>query len=31
MVLHQGRVIGEGPFEAIERNELVRDVYLGRQ
>ena len=29
MVMHQGRVICEGPFAAVEQNELVRDVYLG--
>jgi ABC-type uncharacterized transport system ATPase subunit len=31
MVMHQGRVIAEGEFAAIERNETVRDIYLGRQ
>jgi urea ABC transporter ATP-binding protein UrtD len=31
MVMHQGSVIAEGEFAAIERNETVRDVYLGRQ
>jgi branched-chain amino acid transport system ATP-binding protein len=30
MVLHQGRVIAEGPFSEIERNHTVRDIYLGR-
>jgi len=30
-VLHQGRVIADGPFEAIERDETIRDIYLGRQ
>jgi branched-chain amino acid transport system ATP-binding protein/urea transport system ATP-binding protein len=30
-VMHQGRILAEGPFEAIERDETVRDVYLGRQ
>ncbi|WP_239025351.1 ATP-binding cassette domain-containing protein [Rhodoligotrophos defluvii] len=30
-VLHQGRVIAEGPFAEIEANTMVRDVYLGRQ
>ena len=30
-VMHQGRILAEGPFEDIERNEMVRDVYLGRQ
>ncbi|HZT18109.1 MAG TPA: ATP-binding cassette domain-containing protein, partial [Dongiaceae bacterium] len=31
MVLHQGRMIAEGPFAEIEANDLVRDVYLGRR
>ena len=31
MVMHQGGVIAEGEFAAIERNETVRDIYLGRQ
>lgn len=31
LVLHQGQVIAEGDFADIERNDLVRDVYLGRQ
>jgi urea ABC transporter ATP-binding protein UrtD len=31
MVMHQGSVIAEGEFAAIERNETVRDIYLGRQ
>jgi urea ABC transporter ATP-binding protein UrtD len=31
MVMHQGSVIAEGGFAAIEGNETVRDVYLGRQ
>jgi urea ABC transporter ATP-binding protein UrtD len=30
-VMHQGRILAEGSFEAIERDEMVRDVYLGRQ
>jgi ABC-type uncharacterized transport system ATPase subunit len=30
-VMHQGRVIAEGPFASIEQNETVRDVYLGRR
>ncbi len=30
-VMHQGRILAEGSFEAIERHEMVRDVYLGRQ
>jgi ABC-type uncharacterized transport system ATPase subunit len=29
-VMHQGRIIVEGPFEEIEQDRLVRDVYLGR-
>jgi ABC-type uncharacterized transport system ATPase subunit len=31
MVMHQGQVIAEGPFAAIEQDETVRDVYLGRK
>ncbi len=31
MVMHQGRVIAEGQFAAIEEDETVRDVYLGRR
>ena len=31
VVLHQGKVIASGPFETIEDNETVRDVYLGRR
>ncbi|MBM3505668.1 MAG: ATP-binding cassette domain-containing protein [Alphaproteobacteria bacterium] len=31
LVLHQGQIIAEGNFADIERNDLVRDVYLGRQ
>jgi branched-chain amino acid transport system ATP-binding protein len=31
IVMHQGRILVSGSFEAIERNETVRDVYLGRQ
>jgi ABC-type uncharacterized transport system ATPase subunit len=31
LVMHQGKIIAEGCFEEIERSELVRDVYLGRQ
>ena len=31
MVLHQGQLIAQGAFAAIEQDELVRDVYLGRQ
>lgn len=30
-VMHQGRIISEGSYDEIERDELVRDVYLGRQ
>jgi len=30
LVMHQGSIIGEGDFETLRRNELVRDVYLGR-
>lgn len=30
LVMHQGRLIAEGLFSDIERNTLVRDVYLGR-
>ena len=29
MVMHQGRVVCEGPFASVEQDELVRDVYLG--
>jgi ABC-type uncharacterized transport system ATPase subunit len=31
MVLHQGRIIADGPFSAIERDATVRAIYLGRQ
>jgi len=31
MVLHQGRIIADGPFGEIERDATVRDIYLGRQ
>jgi ABC-type uncharacterized transport system ATPase subunit len=31
MVLHQGRIIADGPFSEIERDATVRDIYLGRQ
>jgi ABC-type uncharacterized transport system ATPase subunit len=31
IVLHHGEVIASGPFDVIERNEMVRDVYLGRR
>ena len=30
IVMHQGSVIAEGRFDEIERNVLVRDVYLGK-
>ena len=30
-VMHQGRIIADGPFEEIEADALVRDVYLGRR
>jgi urea ABC transporter ATP-binding protein UrtD len=30
-VMHQGQILADGPFEDIERNDTVRDVYLGRQ
>jgi ABC-type uncharacterized transport system ATPase subunit len=30
-VMHQGRIIADGPFTAIEADDLVRDVYLGRR
>ena len=29
VVLHQGRVIADGPPEAIRQNTMVRDIYLG--
>jgi ABC-type uncharacterized transport system ATPase subunit len=31
VVMHQGEIICEGRFADVENNELVRDVYLGRQ
>lgn len=31
LVMHQGKIVAEGSFADIERSELVRDVYLGRQ
>ena len=31
IVLHHGAVIASGPFEAIENDDVVRDVYLGRR
>jgi urea ABC transporter ATP-binding protein UrtD len=30
IVMHQGRLIAGGEFQTIERNETVRDIYLGR-
>jgi ABC-type uncharacterized transport system ATPase subunit len=30
IVLHQGSILASGPFEDIERDETVRNVYLGR-
>ncbi|MGI3171138.1 ATP-binding cassette domain-containing protein [Pseudooceanicola sp. C21-150M6] len=30
LVMHQGRVIGEGAYDDLRRDETVRDVYLGR-
>ncbi|CAN7692611.1 ATP-binding cassette domain-containing protein [Mesorhizobium sp. LjRoot246] len=31
IVMHHGAVIASGPFDLIESNETVRDVYLGRR
>jgi ABC-type uncharacterized transport system ATPase subunit len=31
LVMHQGRVIADGPFAEIEADPVVRDVYLGRR
>lgn len=31
IVMHHGSVIASGPFDEVERNEMVRDVYLGRR
>lgn len=31
LVMHQGKIIADGPFAAIEEDALVRDVYLGRR
>jgi ABC-type uncharacterized transport system ATPase subunit len=28
--MHRGRVLADGPISQIERDERVRDVYLGR-
>jgi len=30
LVLHQGRIIAQGSFDAVAADERVRDVYLGR-
>jgi urea transport system ATP-binding protein len=29
-VLHQGRVLAEGPLSEVVQNETVREVYLGK-
>ena len=31
LVMHQGRVVADGPFTEIEGDPLVRDIYLGRR
>jgi ABC-type uncharacterized transport system ATPase subunit len=31
LVLHQGRIIAEGPFNTVADDPVVRDVYLGRK
>ena len=31
VVLHHGRIIASGPFAAIEQDDTVRDIYLGRR
>jgi ABC-type uncharacterized transport system ATPase subunit len=31
IVMHHGAVIASGPFDAVENDETVRDVYLGRR
>lgn len=31
LVMHQGRIIADGSFAAVEEDALVRDVYLGRR
>jgi ABC-type uncharacterized transport system ATPase subunit len=30
IVMHRGRILADGVIADIERNETVRDVYLGR-
>jgi branched-chain amino acid transport system ATP-binding protein len=30
LVMHQGRVIGEGDFASLQRNTEIRDIYFGR-
>lgn len=30
LVMHQGRLIADGPFDAVSQDERVRDAYLGR-
>ncbi len=30
-VLHNGKILAEGTFGAIEQNETVKNVYLGRE
>lgn len=30
VVMHQGRLVADGDFAAIERDPMVRDIYLGR-
>ena len=30
-VLHNGEILAEGTFDEIEQNEIVRNVYLGRE
>jgi urea transport system ATP-binding protein len=31
VVLHRGKVLASGPIDQVERDERVRDVYLGRE
>jgi ABC-type uncharacterized transport system ATPase subunit len=31
VVLHHGQIIASGPFSAIEQDDTVRDIYLGRR